>query len=120
MLLCSPVNQTFNGPASLTVQLPVLACGEREALMMAPPPMHDLAVLPCFHGCQAFIHRHFPPQSPPSHPLNPSLHSQQQPSPWDCSKIPKPQLPAATPSKGLASLSGYVWLQQEVYASPSI
>ena len=32
---------------------------------------------------------HFPPGSPPSNPLHPSLHSQQRPSPWDCSTIPK-------------------------------
>ena len=51
--------------------------------MKAPPPTCDSAVSPCFHGCPAFLHRHFPPQSPPSHPLNPSLHSQQQSSPWD-------------------------------------
>ena len=41
-----------------------------------------------------------------SHPLDPSLHSQKQPSPWDCSTIPKRQLPAAMPSRGSASLSG--------------
>ena len=58
-------------------------------------PTHDSAVSPCFHGCLAFLHRHFPPQSPPSPPLDLSLHSQQQPSPWDCSTIPKLQLPAA-------------------------
>ena len=57
-------------------------------------PMCDSAVSPCFHVCLAFLHQHFPPRSPPSHPLNPSLHSQQQPSPWDCSTIPKLQLPA--------------------------
>ena len=33
----------------------------REAMMMAPPPMRDSAVLPCFHGSLAFLHRHFPP-----------------------------------------------------------
>ena len=41
----------------------------------------------------------FPLQAVPttisSHPLSPSLRSQQQPSPWDCSTIPKLQLPAA-------------------------
>ena len=79
--------------------------GEREAMVMAPPPTSDSAVSPCFHGCLAFLHRHFPPQSPPSHPLHPSLHSQQQPSPWDCSTIPKLQLPAAAPSMGPVSLS---------------
>ena len=36
---------------------------------------------------------------------DPSLRSQQQPSPWDCSTIPKLQLPAAAPSRGPASLS---------------
>ena len=66
---------------------------------------HSSAVSPCFHGCPAFLHRHFPPQSP-SHPLNLSLHSQQQPSPWDCSTIPKVQFPVAAPSRGSMSLSG--------------
>ena len=50
-------------------------------------------------------HRHFPPQSLPSHPLNPSLLSRQQPSPWDCSTIPKLQLPATAPSRRSMSLS---------------
>ena len=56
-------------------------------MVMAPPSMHDSAVSPCFHACLAFLHRIFPPQSPPSRPFDPSLHSQQQPSPWDCSTI---------------------------------
>ena len=60
----------------------------------------DSAVSPCFHGCPAFLHRHFPPQSPPSHSSQSSLHSQQQPSPWDCSTIAKLQLAASAPSKG--------------------
>ena len=91
--------------ASLSIaQLQMLVCGEREAMVIAPPPTHDSAISPCFHGSPAFLHRPFPPQSP-SHPLDPSLHSQQQPSPWDCSTIPKLQLPAATPSRGPASLS---------------
>ena len=53
-------------------------------------PYHDSAVLPCFCGYPAFLHRHLPPQSPPSHPLDSSLHSQQQRSPWDCSLTPAP------------------------------
>ena len=69
-------------------------------------PTWDSAVSPFFHGCLAFLHRHFPPQSPPSHPLNPSLCSQQQPSPRDCSTIPKLQLPAAVPSRASTALSG--------------
>ena len=62
--------------ASLSVvQLQMLTCGEREAMVMAPPPMHDSAVSPCFHSCLAFLHRHFPSQSLPSHPLDLSLQS---------------------------------------------
>ena len=34
--------------------------GEREAMVMAPPALHDSALLPFFHGCPAFLHRHFP------------------------------------------------------------
>ena len=86
----------------------MLACGERHAMVIAPPPMHDSGVSPCFHGCLAFWLPSIdisPPWSPPSHPLDVSLGSQQQPSHWDCSRIPKLQLPAATPSRGPASLS---------------
>ena len=97
--------QVFDGPASLLFSCwcwPV----EREAMVMAPPPTHDSAVLPCFHGCLTFLHRHFPPQSHPSHPLEPSLRSQQQPSPWDCSTTPKLQLPSTAPSRRPAFLPG--------------
>ena len=73
-------------------------------MVMAPPRTRDSAILPCFHGSLASLHRHFPPQSPPSHPLDPSLHSQQQRSSWDCSTIPKRQLPATAPSTGPVSL----------------
>ena len=74
-------------------------------MAMAPPPTHDSAVSPCFHGCLASLHRHFPPQSPSSCPLSPSLQSQHQPLPWNCSTIPMLQLPAAVPSRGPVSLS---------------
>ena len=79
---------------------------KREAMVMAPPTTRDSAVSPCFPGCPASLHRHLPPQSPPSHPLGPSFHSQQQPSCWDCPTILKLQLPATAPSRGPASLSG--------------
>ena len=62
--------------------------------------MCDSAVLPCFHGCPAFLHRNFPPQSPPSPPLNISLHSQQQPSAWDNSTISE----LCTPVRGMYGL----------------
>ena len=63
-----------------------------------------LAVSPCFHGCLAFLHWHFPPWS--HLPLEPSLCSQQQPSLWYCTTIPKLQLPASVPSRGPAPLQG--------------
>ena len=46
----------------------------------------------------------FPSRSHPSPPLVLSLHSQQQPSHWDCSTIPKHQLPATAPSRRPAFL----------------
>ena len=79
--------------------------GEREAIVMAPPATCDSAVSPCFHGCPSFLHRYFPPQSPSSSHLDPSLHSQQQPLPWDCSTTCQLQLSASAPSRGPASLS---------------
>ena len=68
-------------------------------------PTRDSAVPLCFGGCLAFLHWHFPPGSPPSNSLNPSICNQEQPSPWDCSTIPKLQLPAAAPSRRPAFLS---------------
>ena len=44
-------------------------------MVMAAPATCDSAALPCFRGCLPFLHWHFPPQSPPSHPLDPSLQS---------------------------------------------
>ena len=78
-------------------------------MVMAPPPTRDSAISSCFHGRRAFLHRHSPPQSPPSHPLYPSLCSQQQPWPWDCSTIPKLQLPTTVPSKVCMTAARAVW-----------
>ena len=69
------------------------------------PSAHDSIVWLCLHGCLIFLHRHFPPQSLPSHPLMPSPGSQQQTLPWDCSSIPTPQVPGTVLFKGLVSLS---------------
>ena len=33
----------------------MLTCGERKAMVMAPPRTYDSAVLPCFHGCPVFL-----------------------------------------------------------------
>ena len=68
-------------------------------------PYAWLNSVPLLPSLPAFLHRHFPPQSPPSHPFNPSLCSQQQPSPWDCASIAKLQLLATAPSRGPSSLS---------------
>ena len=34
--------------------------GERQAMVMAPPTTHDLAVSPCFHGLLGFPPQVFP------------------------------------------------------------
>ena len=46
-----------------------------ETMVMALPPTCDSALFPDFHGCLAFLQRHFPTQSPPSHPLGMSVQS---------------------------------------------
>ena len=81
-------------------------CGERGYGDGSNPLRVTQQYLAFFRGGLAFLHRHFLSQSPPSHPLNLSLSSQQQPSPWDFSTIPRLQLPATAPSSRLASLSG--------------
>ena len=114
VLLCCSVHQAFDGPASLLFSCQCW-CVEREAMVMAPPTTHDSAVSPCFHGCLAFYHRRFLPCSPPSHPLDPSLCSQQQPLHCDCSTILKLQLPAAAPSRRPTFLPGiYIGLARTV------
>ena len=81
-------------------------------MVMAPPPMHDSGVSPCFHGCLTFLHGHFPPQSPPSHLLDPSPHSQQQTMPWDYSPVPMVQLQLPCVPGHLHPCPGYVGLWQ--------
>ena len=118
VLLCTSVSQALKGAPWLgsysvvqcirrsmgqplyIVQLPMLVCPGREAIVVASPAMHNSAVLPCFHGFPAFLDRYFPPQFPPSHPLHLSLHSHQKLSPRDCPTIPELQLPVAVPSQG--------------------
>ena len=70
---------------------------------MVMAPICDSTVSHCF---LAYLQRHFSAKSPPSHALSPFLHSQQQHLPWNCSTIPRLQLSAAAPSRGLAVLSG--------------
>jgi len=77
----------------------------KEATVISPPPVCDSAVSPCLHGCLTFLQRYFLPWSPPSHPLRPSLRSQQEISPWNYSPILMQQLSAALHSRELATLS---------------
>ena len=88
------MHQAFDGAAS-TVQLPMLACGEREAIVVTQ--QYHLAFMAASFPPQAF-----PLQSPPSAPLDPSF----QPLPWDHSTLPKLELPAIVPSRRPESLSG--------------
>ena len=90
----------------------MLAFGEREAMVMASPTTRDSAVLPCFHGCLAVLHRHFPPQSPPSHPLNLSLCSQQQPCPGIGPQSLNSSSPLLRLPADLCPCLGCVWLWQ--------
>ena len=91
--------------ASLSiVQQQMLAVRRDSGFGDGSTPTRDSAVSPCFHGCLAFLQRHFP-QSPSPLLLDPSLYNHQKPSPRDCSTTAKLQLPAAGPSRGPASLS---------------
>ena len=67
---------------------------------MTPPRTPDSAVLPCFHGCLAFLNRHFPPRTTPRppHPLGQPLRSQQQPRGLGLLHSPSTPAPATAPS----------------------
>ena len=82
------------------------------------PATHDSAESPCFHGCLVFLRRRLPPQSPPSHPLHPSLHSQQQPSPWGCSASPNSSSQPLPLPGDLCPCPGCVWLRQALILIP--
>ena len=65
-----------------------------------------MAPLPCFHGCPASLHRHLLPQSPPSHPLDPSLRSQTAALALGLLHNPQTPAPSLCTSKGPTSVSG--------------
>ena len=92
--------------------------GERETMVMAPPLPWDSAVLPCFHGCLAFLHRHFPPQChiPLIHlsAVNSSPHPGIIPQSLN-SSCQLLRLPG-----NLHPCPGYVWLWQGLSDSHSI
>ena len=82
-------------------------------------PMCDSAVSPCFHGCLAFLHRHFPPQSPhiPSVPLS-AVNSSPRPgiAPQSLNSSSQPLHLPGDPH----SCPAYVWLRQGLSDSNSI
>ena len=95
----------------------MLACGER-CYDHGSTLYVRLSSFACFHGFLTFLHRHFPPQSPHSHSSDPPVHSQQQPSHWNCSTIPKLQLPATAPSRKPRFLPGiYMAVARTVWFS---
>ena len=94
------------------VQLQMLVCGEREVMVMAPSPVSDSAVLSCSMVAQ-LSSTGISYQSPPLHPLNPSLHCQQQPSPWDCFTIPISSSQLLHLPGDLCPCLWYVWLGKD-------
>ena len=117
-LLCSSVHHAFDGPASLLFNCQSWCVG-REAMVMAPPPCVTQEY--CFASMAAWLsstgisHHNLLPHIPFNR-----LHSQQHSSPWDCSTIPKLQLPDAALPGYQRSCLGYVWLHQGLSNSHSI
>ena len=137
VLLCSSAHQSLKG-ALWVGSCSVVQCVGR--LMGQPPycsaadagswgergcgdgstPTRDSTVSPCFHGCPAFLHRHFPPQSPPHIPLIhlsavnssrcPGISPQSLNSRSQMLHLPGDQHPCL----------GYVWLKQGLSDSHSI
>ena len=80
----------------------------------------DSAVSPCFHGCLPFLHHHFLPQSPPQHPLNPSVSVNSSPRPGIAPhSLNSSSQPLCLPGDQ-HSCPRYVWLQQGLSDSHSI
>ena len=120
VLLCSSVRKKFDGPSSLLFSCLMLAYGEREAVVVAPPAMRDSAVSLCFHGCLAFLLQHFPPQSPPSHPSNRLSTVNSSPHPGIAPQsLNSSSQPLCLP-EDLCHCPGYVWLRQGLSDSHSI
>ena len=97
ILHCGSTHQVFDG-----LVFPLFSCQcwcgrEREATVMAPSPMRDSAISPCFCGCLAFLLPYIPSVSPQSTAVL---------------ALGLLQLSAVAPSRGPAPCPGYVWLQQ--------
>ena len=72
----------------------MLVCAEREAMVLAPTlrvtQQYRLASTAARLPSTGISHHSLLPHLPPIHP---SVHSQQQPSPWDCSSFRPLRLP---------------------------
>ena len=62
--------QACDGPASVSSSCQRWRVGGERLRGWLHPLPRDPTALPCFRGRPAFLRRHFPPQSPPSHPLS--------------------------------------------------
>ena len=106
--------------ASLSIVLPMLACGEREAMVMAPPAMltqqYRLASMAAWLSSTAISHHDLLPHIPSIHlsTVNSSLHPGIAPQSLDSSSQPLP-LPGDR-----HSCPGYVWLELGLSDSHSI
>ena len=88
-------------------------CGGERGYRDGTTPVCDSAVSPCLSVCLAFLHKHFPLWSPLLGPLRLSLCSQQLTLPQDYPPISMLQPPDAALSRGLVSLSRYIWLWKD-------
>ena len=109
------MSQTFYCSAAHAGMRGERGCGDGAT------PYSDSAVLPCFHGCLAFLHSHFSPLSPPSLPLHLSL------SPVNSSSYPRVAPQSLNSRSQLLCLLGYLcpcpeylWLQQGLSDSHSM
>ena len=87
-------------------------------MVMAPPSTNDLAILPCLHGCLAFLHRHFPPQSPPSLPLVCLSTVNSSPRPGIAPQSLRSSSQLLHLQGELFPYQGYIWLWQGLILSP--
>ena len=86
----------------------MLAHGGREAMVMAPPTSAWLSSIALLQWLPSFPPQEFPTPVSSLTSLQ-SLPSQQQPSPWDYSTIPKFQFPATVPSRVCMAAARTVW-----------
>jgi len=105
VLLCSSVYQAFDGPVSLLSSCQCWPVREERLWWwlhsLCMTQQYCLASLAAWLSSTGISHHDLLPHIPSTR-----LCSQQQPLPWDCSSVPRLQLPATAPSRGSTSLSG--------------